>query len=589
MRGHCNRALVLTSLLALPVPLLLLGAEPRVAVADAATPDAGRIAVDDGTAIAAQGHGEVEPATGSPAGPAEVAADAPTDLSVTVYRSPLRAAGSIELDNLDGFALIRETRRVQIPPGESRIRFEGVADGIEAVSAMVSGLPAGLMERNLDTALLSPQALMAAAAGKALTLVRSNRRTGRTERVPVTVISGADGVVFQTPEGFEALNCSGLSDSFSFTRITGLSASPTLSVRMHASEPSTQVVTLSYLARGFDWSADYSATLSEDGRSLDLGAWVTLANSNGIGFPDAHAQVVAGRLNRESGEVEPFDMGGPLIARCWPQGSTSDAVQYLQLKRAIPLGFDVQMSRSAFAVPSPAAVLEEVAATGARVAQEQLGDLKLYRVPDRTTVASRQSKQVRLLDRQRIPVRRIYTAFVQASDDQEDDQPAAVLLRTRNDAAHHLGLPLPSGRIAVFGVRGQHSLLLSESAVRDLAENEEFDVALGLASDVQIRSMTEQTHVDPRRTRVIPLLPGTVSTRDALVHDAMRVEVSNAGKSAIEFELRLRLAEGTRVIRADHALGMKNGQPVFRLTIPANQAVVVRYQTATHAVQRVLE
>src|SRR3546814_18230215 len=57
-------------------------------------------------------------------------------------------------------------------------------------------------------------------------------------------------------------------------------------------------VTLSYLARGFDWSADYVATLGADGSTLDLGAWVTLANGNGTGFPQASTTVVAGRLNK---------------------------------------------------------------------------------------------------------------------------------------------------------------------------------------------------------------------------------------------------------------------------------------------------
>src|SRR3546814_10324397 len=55
---------------------------------------------------------------------------------------------------------------------------------------------------------------------------------------------------------------------------------------------------LSYLARGFDWSADYVATLGADGTTLDLGAWVTLANGNGTGFPQASTNVVAGRRGR---------------------------------------------------------------------------------------------------------------------------------------------------------------------------------------------------------------------------------------------------------------------------------------------------
>src|ERR1700730_1409919 len=50
-----------------------------------------------------------------------------------------------------------------LPAGKSRIRFEGVADGIEPVSAIVAGLPVGVVEKNLDADLLSPATLLAAA------------------------------------------------------------------------------------------------------------------------------------------------------------------------------------------------------------------------------------------------------------------------------------------------------------------------------------------------------------------------------------------------------------------------------------------
>ncbi len=88
--------------------------------------------------------------------------------------------------------------------------------------------------------------------------------------------------------------------------------------------PFTATVRLSYLARGFDWMANYTATVAEDGKTIDLGAWVTLANSNSVSFPRAHTQVVAGRLNRESGAIEPVDPGEQILAQCWPQGTTSD-------------------------------------------------------------------------------------------------------------------------------------------------------------------------------------------------------------------------------------------------------------------------
>src|ERR1700678_656343 len=273
----------------------------------------------------------------APAGAADTLAEKPSDLSVTVYRAPERGSGSIDLDRLEGFALVSETRTVHLPAGVSRLRFEGVADGIEPASAIVTGLPDGVLEKNREGKLLSPSALIAAAGGKPLTLLRPAKKTGKLTRVTAAIRSDAGGGGgFETSEGIEALRCSGLPETISFSGITDLAATPTLSVLVRAAQPVTRTVTLSYLARGFDWAADYTATLSADGKSMDLGAWVTLANGNGVGFPAAHAQVVAGRVNRDSGEVEPLDPGGPILAECWPRGSTSDPPQYLQIGRASP-------------------------------------------------------------------------------------------------------------------------------------------------------------------------------------------------------------------------------------------------------------
>src|SRR5450631_2250230 len=182
---------------------------------------------------------------------ADVLAEPPSDLTVTVYRAPYRDLGSIDLDDLQGFALISETRIVHLPAGRSRLRFEGVADGIEPVSAIVTGLPGGVIEKNRDARLLSPSALIASALGKPVELLRTIRKTGKTERLIGTLKSDADaGVVFQTAQGIEALRCSGLSETFSFAPVADLSARPTLSVEVRSARAETKQVTLSYVSRG---------------------------------------------------------------------------------------------------------------------------------------------------------------------------------------------------------------------------------------------------------------------------------------------------------------------------------------------------
>jgi hypothetical protein len=506
---------------------------------------------------------------------AEVLAEPPSDLIVTVYRAPYRDTGSIDLNYFNGFALVTETRLVRLPAGVSRVRFEGVADGIEPSSALITGLPGRVIEKNRDARLLSPSALIASAVGKPVELLRTNREAGTTQRLPGTILSDAEGgVVFKTGEGIEALRCSGLPETFSFESLAGLSARPTLSVEVQSPVAVTGEVTLSYLARGFDWGADYTATLSQDGEQLDLGAWVTLANSNGVGFPAAHVQVVAGRVNRENGQVEPIDIGGRILARCWPRGTTSDQRPMVLREESMDRMFKVSL-----AAPAPMSFAQVVVTGARRVQQEQLGDLKLYRVPDRTTLASRQSKQVRLMDQLGIPVNTIYGADLAIGlSDSGSTGPAHRWLRTKNTAANHLGLPLPSGSVAVFGSYNGERLLEHESGLRDIAVDQDIEIDLGESSDVQVSAKFEKTSVDSLHAKLLPIVPG-VALRSVKVDDVESVEVSNARAAEIAFDLRLSLPEGARIVRADHPLGAKNGRPIFRFKVPGNQTVAVRFQT----------
>jgi len=70
------------------------------------------------------------------------------EAAVTVYRAPNRGGGAINPNWPQGFAFITETRTVALPAGTSVLRFEGVAEGLLPETAVVSGLPDGVTEKN---------------------------------------------------------------------------------------------------------------------------------------------------------------------------------------------------------------------------------------------------------------------------------------------------------------------------------------------------------------------------------------------------------------------------------------------------------
>ena len=182
------------------------------------------------------------------------------------------------------------------------------------------------------------------------------------------------------------------------------------------------------------------------------------------------------------------------------------------------------------------------------------------------------------MDQSGIPVGTIYGADLAAAYRGAASTDAAHrLLRTKNTVANHLGLPLPSGAVAVFTAYNGERLLEHESGLRDIALDEDVEIDMGESSDVQVSLTPEETSIDSGGAKLLPLVPG-LSLRSVKVEDVQRVEVSNARAAPIDFELRLSLPEGARIVRADHPLGTKNGRPLFRFKVPANQSVTVRFQ-----------
>ncbi|TMJ20624.1 MAG: hypothetical protein E6G92_13100 [Alphaproteobacteria bacterium] len=488
-----------------------------------------------------------------------VTSPGPGHVAVTVYRDPNRGPGdAFNLNWLNGYALISETRQITLEPGESEIRFEGVAGGIIPQSAIVTGLPEGLIERNRDAYLLSPATLLDRSLGRRVTIRRTSRATGAVRETEAIIRSSANGaVVLQTADGFESLRCTGLNETLIYDSVPqGLSARPTLSVRARSSGSVTATVTLSYLASGFDWQANYIANLDEDGRHLQLFAWLTLASNDETSFPDADAAAVAGRLNREPIRIQPRE-GGPLNLQCWPQGTTSDILNSLPPPPA-PLSAD-------FAG-------EAITVTGSRVRRanlqsaapvtvvnaelEALGDVKLYRIPEPVTVAANGQKQVALLHRDSVEADLVYRRHVGFFDGSDaEPQPATLVLVTRNRERQGLGLPLPAGQMVLFAAGEGRPILLGQGTVEDLAVGQDVDIELGEMGGVR----TELTSVERGKGR-----------RDYVLL------VTNDHSAAVRFEAEF--ADSGPSFRPSSRLGRRNGHPLWTVTVPANGNVSLRYR-----------
>ena len=503
-------------------------------------------------------------ALAGPAGAAIVASPGPEAVSVTVYRNPDRGTDdAMDLRWLRGFALITETRTVTLPVGQSEIRFEGVAGGILPQSAIVTGLPGGVDEKNRDARLLSPGALLDGHLGRRVHIRRTNRATGAVREMDAVVRAGpGNGVVLETAEGIEALGCSGLPERLSYDAVPeGLSDKPTLAVTTRSTTGGTATVTLSYLADAFDWQANYVAQVSEDGRSLDLFGWLTLANGNGESFAAARTQAVAGTLNREAARRNDGGPSSPqLNLACWPMGTTSDGL--------------MEVAGMALLAPPPAPMaMSDIVVTAQRrsevmaapvaamtAAQEELGDLKLYRIPEPVTVAANAMKQVALLDRRKVPFDRIYRAIA-TMDGERDAAETEILLRMKNVTDRGLGLPLPAGQVAIFEPSAIRPMLAGETTLGDTAIGQDVELVVGQSPQVRITQRGLVPEGDDQR-----------ATR------RFEIELSNANPYPVTVEVSLsRYSAALSVDRPSAKLREKDGRPTWFAQVPANGRAKLSY------------
>ena len=487
--------------------------------------------------VAAQAHGQ-----------AIVTSPAPDRVAVTVYRNPDRGLEPLNLNWLGGYALVSETRRVSLPPGESELRFEGVTSGLVPQSAIVTGLGEAVLEKNRDARLLSPGALLDAYLGERLTLRRTSRATGQVRVHDAIVRATADGIVLQTEAGFEALRCTGLNETLVAPAVPpGLSAKPTLSVRVRSPKAVERDVTLSYITNNFDWQADYVGDLSPDGRTLSLFAWLTLANGDDTGLANADTNAVAGKLNRERIWVERGE-ARPIHLNCWPAGTTSDipmeAMAVSQMSEAITV------TGSRIPPPAPPPPPPSPERGGDVMAQEErLGDVRLYRVPIQVTVAARSQKQIALL---RQPKVRFESVLRLRPHQGPLEGPLERVLVTRNRPAEGLGLPLPAGKLALFGTRQGRRVLLGEGSIDDHTIGEKVEIRVATVTGVIA------TQVHERETTGEHLLTLTNDSREAQTAE-------------IELPLEARAVSGGKLVKRD-------GWMLWRVRIPANGTARLRYR-----------
>ena len=187
--------------------------------------------------------------------------------------------------------------------------------------------------------------------------------------------------------------------------------------------------------------------------------------------------------------------------------------------------------------------------------QEDLGDLKLYRIPERVTVASQSQKQVALLDRKRVKAEIFYRAFIYGTQP-EIHGGVTKILKMRNMVAAGLGLPLPAGKIALFSSGSARTMLLGQGYFDDKAVGEEVEIAIGRSVAVSAVA--------------VPL------SRSPDGSGEWELRAVNSSPVPVRLEAEIE-GRGMKILAPGTDVGRER-RPQWNVTVPANGAATLRYR-----------
>jgi hypothetical protein len=457
------------------------------------------------------------------------AQDATPDPSQTDTETP---AVAVTIYN-QGTALVQDRRTFTLQAGENVIDFTDVAALIDPTSVSFNSLtdPLGtfVLEQNYIFDLVGSSALLERYLDETIQLTLDDGT-----QISGQLLSGRNGeIILRDANGSVMVVSAAQVRDMRFPALPdGLITRPTLRWLIDSTSGGDQLVELTYLTGGVNWTADYIILLGEGSTSLDLNGWVTFTNTSGTTFTDAQIKLIAGDVNRVQEQqmvMSMADMGG-----------------------------------------------EAADERAAQTEQRNFNEYQLYEIVRRVTLNDNETKQVEFVTGADVPAN---TFFVYDSSpyyygyvvsDQYYGQTGVTDVQnwlefsTAEDGG--LGADMPAGRVRVYqeDVDGS-ALLIGENRIDHTPEGETVQMYLGNAFDL----VGGRTQTDFR-------LIG-----DRVLEETYEIRLRNRkDDQAVEIRVPERLFRWTNweILSSSHEYTQLDSNTIeYRVTVQPGEEVVITY------------
>lgn len=460
-----------------------------------------------------------------------------------LYR-PQPGEGPRRNQNIPGYAVIKQERDVQIAKERDTIRFSDVAALIDPTTVTFESLtdPKGtsVLEQNYEFDLVSTAKLMERFLDKPITVEQI--QGDKVATFTGTLLSTAGGIVLKNQDGgVQVVN------NYANVRFPelpgGLITKPTLVWNVAAQQPGRQRARVTYQTGGMVWWADYNAIFAEgkdaNSGTLDFGAWVSIINQSGAGYPDAKLKLVAGEVHRAP---QPQMAPKMLMARA----------------RA------------------------DVVGEGAGFEEKAFFEYHLYTLGRPTTLPDNSTKQIELFPTARgVPVEKVLLYYglpqgfgwfgAEPATDRnfgiQMNKKVDIYLRFKNEKQAGMGMPLPAGRIRVSKQDPADKSLefIGEDTIDHTPKDEQVLIKMGTAFDV----VGERKQVD-----------FSIDVRAHIIDETIEIKVRNHKDAPVKVLVKENLYRWTnwKITEKTHEFEKLDARTIqFPVNVPKDGEVTLRY------------
>ncbi len=447
--------------------------------------------------------------------------------------------GPIELTVYAGdFAMVRETRKVDLQAGRVRVGLLGVSKQLDQNSVLFDWpqtKDAKVVSSTYDLGMSSSGRLLERFLGQEVELVyhgQDGKEGQRTKGIlevsePGNVVIKADGKYIVNPDA-----------TIEAPTTTGIVTIPQLSAEVESKAGGSTDLAMSYMTGGLSWSADYTVTLAPDTDTLGLECWATVTNKTGTDYPEAKISFVAGSPNRVLNESQDQARKSPTTSFF-----ASGKVARMQ---------DMEMN-GAFEVP------------------RAMGEMYAYPYKSTATIRQDQMNRVRMMGSEEVKVKRVYSialpsvsreyAEFNANPDQRIT--ATMGINFSNAKASGLGLPLPAGAIRVYEPDSTGAVrYVGAAGIGDTPKDAKVSLELTNVFDIYARArQVSAQRIDKK-------------------HTSRTVEVILSNEKAKATEVRLVEPFGSNwkiTSESDKSVKLNASTNQWTLTVPAGTEKKLRY------------